>query len=301
MEEIGIIRILSFIAMLCGAGIMVSTTMRYRKLLKYNAEEAYDSHRTSWVSPVIPLTMMYIFIFGFFVGMADNLMRQVEPIYLFVSFIFFLGAVFINASVVTQTDMATMLRNKSMEVMRTFVNAIDMKDSYTKGHSQHVYQIVDLFYEALPEQMQHKIKKPKLLDAALLHDIGKLNIEDTILNKRGTLTEAEWEVIRMHPLNGKKMMDCTCFVEISDWVLFHHERIDGNGYYKIAKEDIPLESRIIAIADTYSALCTDRVYRDKCSHQDALVVMRDVAGTQLDAELLQVFFTISQRALQAIL
>lgn len=224
-----------------------------------------------------------------------------EPIFTFVVVIFFFGSFFIFSAVKSQIAMAARLRGKTLEVMRTFVNAIDMKDSYTKGHSEHIYKIVGLLHDKLPEELRQRINKPKLQDAAMLHDCGKISVKDEILNKVGPLTPEDWASIKTHPLVGQKMLDDTCFREISSWVLYHHERMDGKGYYGLPGADIPIEARMIAIADTYSALSTNRVYRRRLLHEDAVNIMRQAAGTQLDAELLECFLKIDPLALAKLL
>lgn len=279
---------------------MVLSTIRYHKLVIYNREETYatqSNHRaTQWVS----LFLMYLFIAGYIVGLVDTARRQVEPIYAFVAVIFFLGGIFIFFAINTQNQMAVTLREKTRETMKTFVNAIDMKDAYTKGHSTHVYAVVKLLFECLPDSEKRSMNRLKLLDAALLHDIGKISIDDEILNNPGQLSRQDWDIIKTHPRNGKKMLDDTCYREISDWVLLHHERMDGTGYYGTQKEDIPIEARIIAIADMYCALCTDRVYRGRKKHDDAIRIMLEAAGTQLDEALVNVFLKIDRQKLEKI-
>lgn len=135
----------------------------------------------------------------------------------------------------------------------------------------------------------------------MLHDCGEISIKDEILNKAGPLAAEDWASIKTHPLVGQKMLDDTCFREISSWVLYHHERMDGKGYYGLPGPDIPVEARLIAIADTYSALSTNRVYRRRLSHGDAVKIMRQVAGTQLDAGLLECFLKIDPPALAELL
>ncbi len=284
-----------------GAVIMAVSYVRFRQLVKYNRQESYDSeHRSGRVDAFCSASML-LFMAGYLVGFADNLLRVTDSIYTFVLVVYLFGAVFIFVFVSLQQKLAFVLRKKSMETMKTFVNTIDLKDSYTKGHSAHVYRIIELFFDELSPFYGGRISRPKLLDAAMLHDIGKISISDSILNKCGKLDEREWEVIRQHPKKGKLMMDDTCFREISQWVLYHHERVDGRGYYGIPEEDIPLESRVIAIADTYSALCTDRVYRGKKTHREAVAIMKSVAGSQLDAGLLEFFFRIDQKKLEELL
>jgi HD-GYP domain-containing protein (c-di-GMP phosphodiesterase class II) len=94
------------------------------------------------------------------------------------------------------------------------------------------------------------------------------------------------------------MLDKTCFNEISDWVQYHHERVDGNGYYGLVSEDIPLESKIIAIADAYSALCNDRAYRPRLSHEEAIGLISREAGKHFDRRLTECFLRIDREALE---
>ncbi|MGF6376305.1 HD-GYP domain-containing protein (c-di-GMP phosphodiesterase class II) [Clostridiales Family XIII bacterium PM5-7] len=287
-------QLLATIPIAIGAIIMMFTIHKYHGLLKFMAEETYEKQRHSHVTERMVLVFLYVSVAGFGVGIADTLIRGVDPVYYFFALIFFFGSLFVFFSIENQRDMATRLREKTIETMRAFVNAIEMKDAYTKGHSEHVYGLVELLYEALDPYLQEKIIKSKLLDAAMLHDIGKISIQDGILNKPGKLNEEEWETIKTHPFNGKKMLEDTCYAEISDWVLYHHERVDGNGYYGLAGGAIPVESKLIAIADTYSALCTDRVYRKGMPHEKAVEIMKEAAGTQLDREFVNRFLTIDE-------
>ncbi|ULQ60216.1 HD domain-containing protein [Brucepastera parasyntrophica] len=280
---------------------MITATIRYQRLLTYNRKGAYNCHKRDGITDIVCLVLLYFFILGYIIGAVYSIISNVEPIYLLVASVFFFGGVFVYFAVQTQISMAEMLRGKAVEVMKTFVNAIDLKDAYTKGHSQHVYEIVDLFFDNLNDSYKRRINKSKLMDAAMLHDIGKISIRDDILNKQGALTIDEWTAIKTHPFNGKKMLDDTCFSEISDWVLYHHERVDGDGYFGLKGEEIPLESRIIAIADTYSALCTDRVYRKKRTHDEAIGIMEEVTGTQLDTHLMAFFSLIDKNNLTGLL
>ncbi len=294
------LRVICFLCTILGAIIMTRATYKYYKLVKYLRAESYQSLKTSKSLQDMLLAAMIFFIVGYFVGAFDIYLRDVEPIFLFVVVVFFVGGLFVAAMIDAQTKMAVGLRGKTMEVMKTLVNTIEMKDPYTKGHSQHVYDIVELFHEALPEECREKLNKPKLLDAALLHDIGKIGVRDGILNKKGPLSAQEWEVIRTHPSTGKRLLDDTCFSEISDWVLYHHERMDGRGYFALNGNDIPIESRIIAIADTYSALSTDREYRPKTDHASALRIMKAARSEQFDENLLDCFAQIPAQNLKTL-
>lgn len=280
---------------------MVFATCKYAQLLKRNRQETYTSKNVSRVLEYVSLILPIMFIFGYVAVFVYSLVTEPPLALLIIAGIFFFGAIFVFISVKVQTSITGQLHDKTLEVMRTFVNAIDMKDSYTKGHSQHVYRVAELFYEVLPENIKNGINKSMLLDAALLHDIGKLSIEDAVLNKPGPLNEEDWAAMKTHPENGKKILDDTSFSGISEWVLYHHERIDGKGYLKLSGDQIPIESRIIAIADTYSALCTDRIYRPRKQHEQALEIMLNATADQLDGALVKYFTNISKKSLEKLL
>lgn len=177
--------------------------------------------------------------------------------------------------------------------IKNLVNKMFEKDSFTRKHSIDVYNLVFRFYNNLPCQLMSNINREKLFCAAILHDIGKLLVPDSILNKPGALSSDEREIIKSHAAKGKLMLDITEFREISDIVCYHHERIDGKGYFGLERNSIPLESKIIAIADTYSALTEDRIYRKRCSTENAMKVLREACGAQLDSELVDIFCCVA--------
>ena len=120
--------------------------------------------------------------------------------------------------------------------------------------------------------------------AGILHDIGKIGVADAIVNKPGPLTDAEWVEMQKHPEFGARMLERAELWDIADWVLAHHERPDGKGYpLRVTGETIPLEARIVAVADAYEAMTTDRVYRPSIGHTAARAELRRGAGTQFDA------------------
>lgn len=184
------------------------------------------------------------------------------------------------------------------DLIRYFVNLIEAKDLYTQGHSHHVNAIVNAIFNCLPVAYQNKIDKEKLSMAALLHDVGKILTPDHILNKEGGLNEEEWQIMRQHPINGKSILANTSFADIADWIQYHHERMDGRGYYGLEGTQIPLESRIIAIADTFSALRTYRIYRPAKGLDETVRIMRESAGTQLDKDILDYFLSINLDVLE---
>jgi HD-GYP domain-containing protein (c-di-GMP phosphodiesterase class II) len=128
-----------------------------------------------------------------------------------------------------------------------------------------------------------------LARAGLLHDVGKLGIPREILLKNGPLTEEEWRIMRTHPELGTQMAasmfgSTDRFAREMLAVLHHHERMDGGGYpHGLASAEIPIEARIVAVADTFDALTSDRPYRKACSAREARRVLREEAGSRLDA------------------
>lgn len=291
------VRFLATIPMILGIIIMIGTMSKYHALVNFVLEETYEKQSSKFSSEKTTRLLLYLFFAGFFIGIVDTLSNDVEPMRFFITIIFLLGALFVYSSIDTQLNMTQRLSEKTIETMKAFTNAIDMKDAYTKGHSDQVYKISELIYDKLDCDLKCSINKSKLLDAALLHDIGKLSIKDEILNKAGKLTEKEWEIMKLHPVKGKKILEDTCYKDISDFVLYHHERIDGTGYYGLTDRQIPIESKIIAIADTYSALCTNRVYRDALTHDEAITIIRNAAGTQFDSKLVKKFLEIDEQLL----
>ncbi|MDL2313897.1 HD domain-containing protein [Desulfovibrio sp. OttesenSCG-928-C14] len=183
-------------------------------------------------------------------------------------------------------------------LIQSFINVMEAKDSYTQGHSHHVNVIVSAIFDCLPKSLQHRTDKEKLNLAASLHDIGKIVTPSHVLNKDGALNDEEWQIMRQHPSASKALLEGTPFAELGDWVLYHHERMDGRGYYGLTGEEIPFESRIIAIADTFSALRTYRIYRPAQTTTNTIRIMREAAGTQLDSELLEYFFALGQECLE---
>lgn len=163
--------------------------------------------------------------------------------------------------------------------IKTLASAIDAKDPYTRGHSQRVMEyslLAGAYLSFSSEEME------TLEYAGILHDIGKISIDSTILNKPGSLTEAEWEIIREHPAIGANLLRGIPFLErASELVLCHHERFDGGGYPNgLNGEAIPLGARLIAVADAFDTMTTDRSYRAALTVDHAVKELHDCSGGQ---------------------
>jgi HD-GYP domain-containing protein (c-di-GMP phosphodiesterase class II) len=174
------------------------------------------------------------------------------------------------------------------KTITAIINTLYKKNKREEQHSHKVSAICKSMGEALglPED---KIKELK--SVGLLHDIGKIAIDENILNKPGKLTDDEWKEIKRQPEIGYRILSTlNDMSEMAEYVLAHHERWNGKGYPKGLKEDeIPFVSRIIAIADVYDAMTSERSYRCALTKEVALEELQKNAGIQFDTELVSVF------------
>jgi diguanylate cyclase (GGDEF)-like protein/putative nucleotidyltransferase with HDIG domain len=162
-------------------------------------------------------------------------------------------------------------------------HAVDAKDSYTRSHCQTVSQLSALIATELGFEGE---RLAELRLAGLLHDVGKIGVPDAILNKPAALTDAEYDVMKQHAVLGSEIVESAGLPKLAGWVRHHHERIDGRGYPSgLAGDEIPLESRIILVADSFEAMTSDRPYRRAPGREFALAELRRHAGTQFDPDV----------------
>jgi HD-GYP domain-containing protein (c-di-GMP phosphodiesterase class II) len=191
---------------------------------------------------------------------------------------------------ITNTELFQHLNEFLLNLMKSFMKTIEEKDSYTYGHSERVNEYALKIGRVLDFNEQ---ELTQLNFVSILHDIGKIGIPEEILNKPGQLTDDEFEKIKQHPEKG-----CTILEPIQQLktllpvILHHHERPDGKGYPQgLSGSEIPLFAKIIAVADTFDAMTSDRAYR-KAKKLDAVVQeLLDVRGTQLDPEITNLFIS----------
>lgn len=173
------------------------------------------------------------------------------------------------------------IQKMTLQTIATIANTIDARDEYTQGHSKRVSEYSAIIAEALgmPEQEVQNIRF-----VALLHDIGKIGVPDSVLNKPGKLTDEEYRLMKRHTVTGSEILkDIDMIPDIDVGAKYHHERYDGNGYPEGLKgEDIPFIARIISVADTYDAMTSNRIYRKHLDEDKVMSELKDGLGFQFD-------------------
>ncbi|WP_026694048.1 HD-GYP domain-containing protein [Peribacillus kribbensis] len=171
--------------------------------------------------------------------------------------------------------------------LKGFVNQVEKKDRYTFLHSERVAEYSIMIAKKLrlsPEQLK------SLYLAAGYHDVGKINVPEEILNKPGSLTDEEFDIIKKHPVDSVKMIQHIYSGKILKIIEQHHERLNGSGYpYGLKEDEILFESKIIAVADTFDAMTEDRAYRKAFSAQYALEEIKRLSGTHYDEKVVAAF------------
>jgi putative nucleotidyltransferase with HDIG domain len=195
------------------------------------------------------------------------------------------------AAVIANIELHEKVHRSHLGAIMALARAIEARDPYTKGHSEKVSEYIVKFCEVLKVSVEDR---EALRVAGLLHDVGKIGIPDSVLLKPGKLTKEEYELIKRHPVISSSIIEQVPFPwDIRTAVYHHHERWDGKGYPSGLKgEEIPFSSRVIAVADTFDALTSDRAYRRAMSDDQALEVIKEVAGSQLDPELSKAFVSM---------
>ena len=179
----------------------------------------------------------------------------------------------------------------NLQVITALASAIDAKDPYTRGHSTRVSRYSVLIAEALGWD---RLRIEDLRFAALLHDIGKIGVPDSILNKPGRLTDVEFSIIKSHTtMGGEILRGRTVVACAEDVAMSHHERVDGKGYPRgLRGEEMTDEARIVSIADAFDAMSSSRVYRKACSRDYILGQLTEGRGKQFDAEYVNVLIRL---------
>jgi len=179
-------------------------------------------------------------------------------------------------------------------IVRSLAEAVDIRDGYTHKHSHLVSRLSAAVACSLGLSAADI---SRITIGALLHDVGKIGVPDAILTKEGSLTEEEWECIRRHPALGKRILEqAPELTDIMPLVLHHQERWDGSGYPAgLRGEEIPLGARIIAAADAYHAIRSDRPYRPARTHRQAARELKNSSGTQLDPRVVEALLSVLEQ------
>lgn len=188
----------------------------------------------------------------------------------------------------------TFLSQSNSGTVSALLSALDAKDRYTAKHSSNVAAYA---LKIGTELKLSQVEMQTIDTAAILHDIGKIGIPGHILNKRGSLDDSEFALVKKHSEIGAQIIHFIYYLEeVAEVILYHHERYDGQGYPRgLAGEDIPLTARILAVADVYDALTTDRPYRGAMPKEKARRILLEGSGSQFDPVVVNAFLKVLER------
>lgn len=184
---------------------------------------------------------------------------------------------------------------------------VENRDGETGGHVDRTARYIEMLINAMIERgiyadEIYSMDRESLVSSARLHDVGKISIPDSILNKPGKLTDKEFETMKTHPMEGERIIgqivnrtgDVEFLQNARMFTSYHHERWDGHGYpYGLKGMDIPLQGRIMAIVDVYDALVSKRSYKDPFSEEESMKIIMENSGKQFDPNIVEVFYAIS--------
>jgi len=205
-----------------------------------------------------------------------------------------------------RTEQLILLQNG---IVYTFADLVENRDKNTGGHIDRTAGYLKILIDAMLEQgvyadEMQSWNMPSVISSARLHDLGKIVISDAILNKPAPLTEEEFQIMKLHTIEGERIIDKAIertgdaeFLDNAKVIAaFHHERWDGTGYpYGKEKKEIPLQSRLMAIIDVYDALVSERPYKKAFTHEEAVNIISKDSGTHFDPEIVKVFININEK------
>ncbi|MBQ4015126.1 MAG: HD domain-containing protein [Treponema sp.] len=283
-----------FIMIILGALLMQWNIIRYALFLNGMGDVISAGDKKSTALRATGLVLLIFFFLGYLFtalfGSPDYMMGG----------ILFGGSVFVWIVLNIMFNLTDVVKNRTLEISEMLIGMIEARDPNLCGHSLYVRNLTMLIYKHLPFSIKYKINPVSIEYAALMHDVGKLAVPESILNKPSGLDEGEWRIMKKHPLAGVKMLSpIKSFETIVPWIKFHHERIDGGGYYGLKGKEIPLEARIICVADSYSAITMKRAYKDAKTYEEAAAILRDCAGSQFDAQVVDIFLSIPKKEVEA--
>ena len=236
-------------------------------------------------------------------GVRDYVVNYVIWITLIAS-IFLIGCILIGMRIYVGARRADQMENLierqkrdkelTREIIEAFAKVVDLKDKYTEGHSFRVAKYTDMLAKELgcdDETIE------KYHNIALMHDIGKIGVPDMVLNKQGKLSEDEFDLIKSHTSRGYEVLkNISLMPEIAIGARSHHERPDGKGYpLGLKQEEIPRVAQIIAVADCFDAMYSNRPYRSRMNFEKVVSIIKEVSGTQLSPDVVDAFLRLVEK------
>jgi putative nucleotidyltransferase with HDIG domain len=185
------------------------------------------------------------------------------------------------------------VKQMDLQMIQSLALAVETKDPYTKGHSERVAELSEEIATKMG-LLQRDVERVRI--AGILHDIGKFGVSELLLGKKEKLEDVEYEVVKLHSMEGQNILKPLYFLnDILPAIYHHHERFDGKGYpVGLAGRDIPLWARIIHVADSYDAMTSDRPYRVALTEEQAVKEINSCSGTQLDPVISHIMVKIIQ-------
>ena len=285
---------LTLVLILVGAANMVSNIIFYIIFTFKMRDVISGGVKKDNAMIITGLILIVFFLFGYiYVSIFAN------P-NIVTGFILFFGSLFVSIMIILLRHLVATSKERSLEVAQILISVIDARGPNLQGHSMHVKNLMTVFYKHLPHYLKSDYNLISLEYAALLHDIGKLGMPEEILNKEGQLNEEEEALMRTHPqLAVRLLRPIKSFDYIADWILYHHERIDGQGYYFKKGDSIPFPSKLIAIIDSYSAITMGRVYSTPRTYEEAIEIIKSESGSKFEPELVDIFVSIPKEEIIA--
>lgn len=286
--------IIVLILIIIGAIVMIGNIIVYIMFMLKMRDVISGGVRPDNAMLVLGLILIIFFLGGYIFILIKS------EVNLMIALVLFFGSFFVSLSILLMNKLIKTTKSRSLEIAQVLISIMDSHGPNIKGHSLHVKNLMTVFYKHLPRHYKGDYNLISLEYAALFHDIGKLELPTEILNNEGNLTEEQQQIMRTHPQIGVRLLrPIKSFDYIADWILYHHERVDGEGYYFKKADSIPFPSKMIAIIDAYSAITMGRVYSKPQTYEEAIANIKEKAGTKYDEELVDIFVSIPRKEIEA--
>ena len=271
------------------------------QLIKLSKENQEINKAEFYILPLVYIVIsLFLFVFSLFnenytISILTMFLISFLEVLILITFKSILSNLSQMHEIIHQNEALEIAKNDiktlSVEVMEALAHTIDAKDEYTKGHSIRVAQYSRMLAEKMnltPEECEN------IYYMGLLHDIGKIGVPNEIINSPGRLTDEEYNVIKTHPVLGYEILsEIKSRPDLSIGARWHHERYDGKGYpNNKSGEDIPLSARIIAVADSYDAMTSNRSYRKYLPQEKVIDELKKNKGTQFDPQIVECMLEI---------